>query len=90
MWTQEEDAILKNNYHSGTKKVARLLPDKTIHVIEARAQKLGVKSNYWWKPWEDEIIKETMDSKPKAIQEKLPHRSKSSIIHRRKKLRREL
>ena len=87
MWTQEEENILKNHYHLGSKRVAKLLPSKTIHVIQVRAQKLGIKSECWWQYWEDEVIKNTFNLGPKEIMKLLPNRSKSSIVHRRKKLR---
>ena len=59
-WTEEEDAILRANYATMGRKVASLLPGRTMSACWHRAQKLGLTKAATYNCWtenEDNILR---------------------------------
>ena len=86
-WTDDEKEILKEFYPSLNKEeLMKLFPERTYISIVGEANSLGVYKDKRWSDKEVKILKKFYpDEGPKVI-DKIPNRTKASIINKANKL----
>lgn len=84
-WTDEEIAVLKNNYWLQDEKLYELLENKrSIHSIATKRKKLGLVVRPMWTPREVELLKQGYAESIDKACELLPHRSRNAIRNQAK------
>lgn len=88
-WTEEEDRIITKNCDKPRKELYKLLPNRTIPAIDHRIKVLGLikhEKSADWSIEEDELLIANINKTADELMNML-HRSKSSIISRKARLR---
>lgn len=83
-WSEEEDQILRENYHEGAAYVAKLLPNRSLTAIYSRALKYGLhgsraEKEIAWTEKEIALLKQYGPMGLKACMKMFPHRTEASV-----------
>lgn len=88
-FTEEEDAIIRENYPKMRKDICKLFPERSAGSVLARAKKLGLRTGgkeTKWTTEEDQILKDNYPTMGDKVKTLLPHRSANAIAVRVSKL----